>query len=184
MKSFLMGALVILSTLAFAEAARKFDYTGFGKKIELKKQGSSDKVAFGVVFSLGASDPDGSNWFLNLTRNGAFPKGTSWNLYRKDSDSYQFSQWKDASAGELFAARLANGEAQKILPHQKDLVLVFKLPSGELMHLPIGDMCEDMTFKDYFKNLTDSKRCFEVTEDDVKQDEVAASPGKRQGHHH
>ncbi len=163
--TFFLG-LALVSLSAFA--ADKFDYSGFGKEIELKTT-ASGKLSFGVIFSLGATDPDGSHWMLNLTKKGALPQGTTWNLFRKDSDAYAFTSWKPAlNAGEVFQARLSDGDAQKILPHQANLVLVFKLPSGELTHLKIGSLCEDKNNEMYFKNLTDNKRCFEVTDGDVK----------------
>lgn len=171
---FALVTLALVSALSFA--ADKFDYSGFGKEIELKTD-SAGKLAFGVVFSLGASDPDGSNWMPQMTRKGVFPAGTSWNVYRKDSDGYVFTNWKAAVAGDSFQARLKDGDAQKILPHQAELILVFKLPSGELTHLKIGQLCEEKS-ESYFKNLTDKKRCFEVTEGDVKE-AAAVSSGNR-----
>lgn len=160
MKQGLLIALVALAAIAAEQ---------LGEAIKLKT-GSDGKLALGIVYTLGAQDPDGNNYFLNITKSGdALPKGTKWNIYRRDTDSYVYGKWPVSDAA-ISAWQLKiddKGPVRKVLPFQKEVVLVFETPNGTRYHLDLGSMCGKKEFEGYFKNMTSNKRCDEITADDL-----------------
>ncbi len=167
MKTFLLvAALFALQPGASAETEQRFDYSPFGTEIELRTAPNSEKLAFGVIFSYG-DDPDGNSWLINLISKTDFEEQSAWNLFSKDSAQYLFPKWRTVKKGPAFQASLPEKEAITVLGTQTDWVMVFKTKDDVLSYLRIGEMCEDKRFQDYFKNLTDSKACHEITPDDL-----------------
>lgn len=155
--------MFLLHTLSFAA-----DMENLGEPIQLKEQ--NEKVAFGFVYTLGNEDPDGNSVLLNFTRDGAaLPKGTKWNIYRKDQNKFLFADWKvSPTETSVWSTQLdENSSVRDVLPFQEQTVFVFETPQGTRMQLDIGKMCADKKFATYFKNMTNKKAYNEITEKDL-----------------
>jgi hypothetical protein len=153
---------VVLSIAAYAAQP-------LGEAIKLKA-GPSGKPAFGVTYSLGAQDPDGNNLMLTLSKAGdAFPKGTVWNIYRRDTGAFVLPSWAVSDvAFSTWQTKIDDkGPVRNLLPFQKQLVVVFETPAGTRFHFDLGALCGKKEFEGAFKNLTSNKRCDEVTAEDL-----------------
>ena len=153
---------VLFSLLFILQSINAFSLD-FGEEIQLVE----GKGAFGVVFTLGSEDPDGNSWLIRFQRKGAFKSGVKWNVWVPHLQRFVSDSWLPGVSGPFFQGRLKGEDAAILLPHQADIVLVFDDGNGVSSYLPVGKMCGSGEFEESFKNLTNLKRCHEVTAGDV-----------------
>jgi hypothetical protein len=137
------------------------------------------KWAFGAVYTL-AEDPNGMGLLINyslkvdMAQLRAAPAQLIWNVVDVSKNQFVLP-WDPAriiSRAQLRTHQISiRDEAQLIalLPAMKELKLVF-VAAGDpdrkiLYHLDLARLC--MENPNYFKNLTNEKKCYEITPNDV-----------------
>lgn len=170
MKSLIVLLSIFLTNLTFA------DNTKLGRELVLVKT-ESGLPTFSVIYTL-ADDPDGMNWLVSFKPYFSseelknLPETLPWNIYLGNADIFLY-EWSESRSLKkkllsFTQLKVSDIEILKLLlvnqPHAY-LVLALDTKFHPEYYLSIGKLCEQ--FPLLFKNLTSSKGCNEITNDDV-----------------